>query len=74
MHQAQIFYYSIPVIALKFLTLVAWQKGPDKQCRPRLLQKKCLISTLIGCVCRVQRHTNVSKQTLMDGVDVGPPK
>ena len=25
-------------------------------------------------VIRVQCHTNISKQTLLDGVDVGPPK
>ena len=36
--------------------------------------QKLQISTLNGMAIHVQRHANVSKQTLFDGVEAGPPK
>ena len=69
------------IYILYYQSSINFQISPNLAGFPNILHNggfetaKCEISELNVMMICVQLHTNVSKQTtLLDGVDVGPPK
>ena len=69
------------IYILYYQSSINFQISPNLAGFPDILHSrcfgtaKCQISALNVMVICVQLHTNVSKQTtLLDGVDIGPPK